>query len=541
MCGGPPRRTVGADGGTHARRTGPDRGRAAGRPAPREPGRRRARLHGRGRDGRGRDEPARLRDRRRRVRAGRARPPRPSPGRAAATPTRAGSRPRACRSPARTCPSCRSRARSPSTARSSTARAGRAAGRTPRCPSRRTRARPCAGRRRPPTRGLPADAPVRLDHARAVGERHGRGRARERHAGGRTSASRRTTRSRSARTPPTRSPTATATRRTRSTRPRSPTARACCSREEYYAGLGLSGSYRALQAALGYDRGTRVLERRPARQPVDRAGARRRRGLRAPDAVARRRHRRRQRLDRQLGAAAARGSCTRSTSTSRPRPAGTPTRTSSPRARCPRTATTGTTNATRLGGPELLRRDERGGRARADQRRRPARLVRGPADRDHRRRRERHDRRHLPLQQRRPRHRGRRATPTANPIGEAEYALSLIGADRSLLETLQYEGDEGGSCPTTARSGSTFDEGELEDLQQLALEDLADQVAVNGGDPSAEDIAASLEDGDGVVEYDGVEYAFEPWLTGLAGAQTPRGDPRRAVLGAVDGLPADSS
>ena len=108
-----------------------------------------------------------------------------------------------------------------------------------------------------------------------------------------------------------------------------------------------------------------------------------------------------------------------------------------------------------------------------------------------------------------------------DPIGEDEYALSLIGADRSLLETLQYEGDEDGDLPDDGTVRIAFDESELEDLRQLAREDLAEQVAVNGGDPSADDIAAALEDGDGVIEYDGVEYAFEAWLMGLAAAETP--------------------
>ena len=39
--------------------------------------------------------------------------------------------------------------------------------------------------------------------------------------------------------------------------------------------------------------------------------------------------------------------------------------------------------------------------------------------------------------------------------------------------------------------------------------------------PASRTSPTSLEDGDGVVEYDGVEYAFDPWITGIASAQTP--------------------
>jgi hypothetical protein len=55
----------------------------------------------------------------------------------------------------------------------------------------------------------------------------------------------------------------------------------------------------------------------------------------------------------------------------------------------------------------------------------------------------------------------------------------------------------------------------------MALEHLADEVALNGKRPSTEEIAESLADGDGVVEFDGVQYAFGPPYTGLGAAQTP--------------------
>jgi len=54
----------------------------------------------------------------------------------------------------------------------------------------------------------------------------------------------------------------------------------------------------------------------------------------------------------------------------------------------------------------------------------------------------------------------------------------------------------------------------------MALEELADEVAMNGKRPTTEEIAESLADGDGVVEFDGVQYAFGAPYTGLAAAQT---------------------
>ena len=174
--------------------------------------------------------------------------------------------------------------------------------------------------------------------------------------------------------------------------------------EEYYAGLGLSGSYRALQASLGYDRGTRVSSGVQRVNPTtvrvlvgDEDFVRQTLSLgvgidgasvsigsseqleRGPAARDRHRH-----LD--LGGVE--------------RVPGLPRHRHAARGRGD-----GDDQRDVVRGPELLRRDERGGGARADQRRRPARLVRGPADRDHGRGRERHDRRDLALQQRRPRDR----------------------------------------------------------------------------------------------------------------------------------------
>ena len=108
-----------------------------------------------------------------------------------------------------------------------------------------------------------------------------------------------------------------------------------------------------------------------------------------------------------------------------------------------------------------------------------------------------------------------------NPTGDPSYALTFLGADETLLENLRALDGDRGSIPEDGNGRIDFTAGDLEAMRELALGDLRDQVALNGGDPGIEDIAASLEDGDGVVEYDGVEYAFDPWITGIASAATP--------------------
>ena len=108
-----------------------------------------------------------------------------------------------------------------------------------------------------------------------------------------------------------------------------------------------------------------------------------------------------------------------------------------------------------------------------------------------------------------------------NPTGDPSYALTYLGADAAMLENLQAADGGDGSIPSDGNGRIDFTAEDLQDVRDLALDDLRDQVAQNGGDPSREDIAESLEDGHGVVEYDGVEYAFDPWVTGIASAETP--------------------
>jgi hypothetical protein len=116
-----------------------------------------------------------------------------------------------------------------------------------------------------------------------------------------------------------------------------------------------------------------------------------------------------------------------------------------------------------------------------------------------------------------------RATTDAggDPVGEAEYALTLLGADPSQLAAL-HELDGGrGELPEDGVARIDFGADDLEDLRDLALADLADQVSAGGDEVSPEDVAESLADGDGVIEVDGVEIAADPWLAAIAAAGTP--------------------
>ena len=390
-------------------------------------------------------------------------------------------------------------------------------------PGRREHDRPPLGDHVQP-RGLPAERLVRLDEARAVGERHGRARAGERQRWRRTSASRPPTRSRSARTPPTRSPTATATRRTRSTRRRSPTARACCSREEYYAGPRPVGLLpRAAGVARLRPRHAR-LQRRPARQPDRRCAC-----SSATRTSCARRCRSALGID---GASISLGG-TEQLSAGQLHAVDIDISTSAGwqayqdflaiGRRCPRTGRRAR-RTRRLRGRQLLRRDERRGRARPDHGRRPRSAPpRAAGSRPRTPTGTSRPSVHLALQQRRPRHPGvarRRRGPDRRP----EYALTCIGADelaaRERCSTL--DGDERQrSARRRQRAGSTSTTATSRTLRELALGDLPTRSPLNGGDPSAEDIAASLEDGDGVVEYDGVEYAFDPGSPGSRRRQTP--------------------
>jgi hypothetical protein len=108
-----------------------------------------------------------------------------------------------------------------------------------------------------------------------------------------------------------------------------------------------------------------------------------------------------------------------------------------------------------------------------------------------------------------------------DPVGESEYALTLRGADASQLEELRdLDGGRGG-LPDDGTVRIDFSAADLSDLRDLALEDIADQVSYGDDRVSAEDIADQLADGDNVVEVDGAQIAVDPWLGGIAAAETP--------------------
>jgi hypothetical protein len=116
-----------------------------------------------------------------------------------------------------------------------------------------------------------------------------------------------------------------------------------------------------------------------------------------------------------------------------------------------------------------------------------------------------------------------RATRDADgdPVGDPEYALTLRGADASMLEELQYLDDDQGALPEDGTVRIDFSEDDLRDIRRLALEDIADEISAGGDEISAEEVAESLADGRGIVEVDGVQIAADPWLAGLATAETP--------------------
>jgi hypothetical protein len=116
-----------------------------------------------------------------------------------------------------------------------------------------------------------------------------------------------------------------------------------------------------------------------------------------------------------------------------------------------------------------------------------------------------------------------RATRDADgdPVGDPEYALTLRGADATMLEELQDLDGGGGDLPEDGTVRIDFAEDDLADLRELALEDIADQVSYDDDRISAEDVAEQLADGRGIVEVDGAQIAVDPWLGGIAAAQAP--------------------
>ena len=108
-----------------------------------------------------------------------------------------------------------------------------------------------------------------------------------------------------------------------------------------------------------------------------------------------------------------------------------------------------------------------------------------------------------------------------NPVGEPTRSLLLHDVHPDMAGYL-YDA-LGQDAPDDPGSDLRLDftESQLETLRDAALDSLADRVAQNGERPTREEIAESLADGDGVVEFDGAEYAFGGLESLLGAAQTP--------------------
>jgi hypothetical protein len=107
-------------------------------------------------------------------------------------------------------------------------------------------------------------------------------------------------------------------------------------------------------------------------------------------------------------------------------------------------------------------------------------------------------------------------------VGTPTRSLLLEGVDESLVKGL-YQVT--GKTPPSNPGGNIrldFTEGQLEQLRQAALSRLADKIEMNrDGRPTNEEIARSLQENHGVVEYKGVSYGFTGLDIFLGMAQTP--------------------
>jgi hypothetical protein len=106
-------------------------------------------------------------------------------------------------------------------------------------------------------------------------------------------------------------------------------------------------------------------------------------------------------------------------------------------------------------------------------------------------------------------------------VGTPTRSLLLEGVDDSYVKAF-YE--LAGKTPPSDPGGNLrldFTESDLESLRQIALNRLADHVAMNGKRPSTEEIERSLRENHGLVKYDGVTYDFGGVESLLGAAATP--------------------
>ncbi|WP_028062614.1 Flp family type IVb pilin [Solirubrobacter soli] len=110
-----------------------------------------------------------------------------------------------------------------------------------------------------------------------------------------------------------------------------------------------------------------------------------------------------------------------------------------------------------------------------------------------------------------------------NVVGTPTRSLLLEGVDHSLVDGL-YQVTTGQHAPDGVSSNVRLDftEGQLEQLRQAALSRLADKIEMNrDGRPTNDEIASSLQENHGIVEYKGVSYGFTGLDVFLGMAQTP--------------------
>ena len=115
----------------------------------------------------------------------------------------------------------------------------------------------------------------------------------------------------------------------------------------------------------------------------------------------------------------------------------------------------------------------------------------------------------------------RRVDANGNLVGAPTRSLQLHDVHPSLISDLYQVTGQTPPADVGSDLRLTFSEPQLELIRQAALERLADKVAVNGERPTPEQIAASLADRDGVVEFNDVHYDFGGLETLLGAAQTP--------------------
>jgi Flp pilus assembly pilin Flp len=108
-----------------------------------------------------------------------------------------------------------------------------------------------------------------------------------------------------------------------------------------------------------------------------------------------------------------------------------------------------------------------------------------------------------------------------NVIGTPTRSLLLEDVDPSLTGGIYQATGKTPPSDPGRNIRLDFTEPQLEQLRQVALNRLADKVAMNGRRPSTDEIAQSLRDNHGIVKIDGVEYAFGGVESLLGEASTP--------------------